>query len=149
MKKQIAEIVKLLADLVDSQPESMVIKSIDEEQRTFTAVVLEPLDPSEVEKGDLHNDFYTAEEVEKGHDSFNEHCMQPNVCHEINVDVSECEILKSFILPVPAVIGEQDVKAGSWIQVWKIHNDTLWEGCKDGTFNAFSIGCSAEIEDLE
>lgn len=128
---------------------SIVMKKVDEEQRTITAVVLEPNPLEEGQTNDLHNDYYTAEEVAKACESFNKHSRQANLEHEINVTEEVCEIVKSFILPVPAKIGDQDVKEGTWIQVWKIHNDELWQMVKDGSFTGFSIGCVADVEVIE
>ena len=128
---------------------TVLLKKVDTEERTITAVVLEPNPIEDGETNDLHNDYYTAEEVEKACKSFNEYCNTPNLEHELNVSKEVCEILKSFILPVPAKIGSQDVKEGSWIQVWKIHNDELWDMVKDGSFTGFSIGCVANIQEIE
>jgi len=127
----------------------MLLKSVDTEERTITAVVLEPNDPAAGATEDLHNDYYTAEEVAKACESFNQHCWQPNVEHAVQVDKETAEILHSFIVPVPARIGEQNVKAGTWIQVWKLHDDALWSAVKEGGLTGFSIACSASYEDLE
>jgi hypothetical protein len=128
---------------------TILLKKVDAEERTITAVVLEPNPVEAGETNDLHNDYYTAEEVAKACESFNTYSNRPNLEHELNVTEEVCEILKSFILPVPAKIGDQDVKEGSWIQVWKIHNDELWQMVKDGSFTGFSIGCVADVEEIE
>lgn len=127
----------------------MLLKKVNEEEQTITAVVLEPNPVEDGVTSDLHNDFYSAEEVKKACENFNEHCFQPNIEHELNVTKEVTEILESFILPVPARIGDQEVKKGSWLQVWKIHDPTLWELVKSGAFTGFSIGCTAEVEDVE
>lgn len=126
----------------------MVLKKVDSEEMTITAVVLEPNPLEDGVTNDLHNDYYTAEEVAKACASFNEHCKQPNLEHEVNVSKEVCEIVESFILPVAAMIGDQPVKKGSWIQVWKINDNDLWQAVKDGDFTGFSIGCQAEVTEI-
>ena len=127
----------------------MLLKKVDNEERTITAVVLEPNPIEDGETSDLHNDYYTAGEVRKACENFNQHCWTPNIEHEVNVSSDIAEIVESFVIPVPARIGDQDVKKGSWLQVWKIHSDELWELVKAGEFTGFSIGCQAEVEEIE
>lgn len=140
-------IKQFVTKLLDQQ-NKMLIKKVNEEERTITAVVLEPNPIEEDSTNDLQNDYYSAEEVMKACANFNEHCWQPNIEHEINVTKEVTEILESFVLPVPARIGEQEVKKGSWLMVWKIHDEKLWELVKSGVFTGFSIGCSAEVEEV-
>ena len=63
----------------------MLLKKVDSEEMTITAVVLEPNPLEDGTTNDLHNDYYTAEEVAKACASFNEHCKQPNLEHEVKV----------------------------------------------------------------
>lgn len=140
-------IKQLISKLIGDK--TVVIKKVDEEERTIAAVVLEPNPVEEGQTNDLHNDYYTAEEVAKACESFNTFCNKANLEHELTVSEEICEIVKSFILPVPAKIGNQEVKEGSWIQVWKIHNDDLWQMVKNGDFTGFSIGCQANVEEIE
>jgi len=138
---------ELITKLLEQQSK-MLIKKVNEEEMTITAVVLEPNPVEKDTTNDLQGDFYSAEEVSKACESFNQHCWQPNIEHEVNVTKEVTEIIESFILPVPARIGDQEVCKGSWIQVWKINDPTLWELVKKGTFTGFSIGCSAEVEEV-
>jgi len=141
----------MLSKLIKKYKErnKMILKQLDQEERTITAVVLEPNPVEEGVTNDLHNDYYTAEEVKKACESFNTYCWQPNIEHEVNVTKEVAEIVESFVLPVPASIGDQEVKKGTWIQVWKIHDDELWDMVKDGGFTGFSIGCTALVEEIE
>jgi hypothetical protein len=119
----------------------MVYKQFQEDEQLVLGVVLQP----EVE--DLHKDIYSAEEIAKAAKSFDEHCNQGNLEHMINTD--DLEVTKSFILPVDAVIGEQEVSEGSWVMEMKVHSEDLWQSVKDGNFTGFSVGCGAYHEDLE
>ena len=117
------------------------MKKVDSEQRKILGVVLEP------DSFDLHNDIYSAEEVRKACENYNTNCLRGNVEHLVNTD--KLAVVKSFILEVDATIGEQPVKAGSWLMEMKVNDDTLWDMVKSGDFTGFSIGGKAAIEDIE
>jgi len=40
---------------------------------------------------------------------------------------------------VPEILAKQKVNDGSWIGSYHIENDALWQDCKNGIFNGFSI----------
>lgn len=140
--KEAYEIIKAAIQSAEGE-KAVVMKKVDEEQRLVLGVVLEP------DAFDLHNDIYSIEEVAKACQNFNTFCMQGNVEHIINVGADSLAITKSFILPVEAMIGEQPVKAGSWVMEMKVANDTLWDMVKSGDFTGFSIGGKASVEDIE
>lgn len=130
----------------DSEPTVEVVKALDTEKRQALFVALEPQEGDLT--SDLHEDTYTAEEVEKARESFNTNCMQTNVGHLVMVDKSVAVILESYITPVEFMIEDKFIKKGTWLQRWQFANDTLWEGVKDGTFKGISIGCTANVEML-
>lgn len=142
----IEKLAALIEEYTTPKSHAMVLKSVDSEERRITAVVMSPRTK---DNPDLHNDFFTAEDIKKGCESFNQHCMQPNIEHLVNVGDEDCVIEESFILPVNATIGNQLVTKGSWVQVWKINAPDLWEAVKDGTFTGFSPGFSANVEDAD
>lgn len=147
MPNLIQQLKKLVAEYSAPQADTAIVfKSVDTEEQRITAVVMSPRDAS---NPDLHNDCFTADEIAKGCESFNTHCMRPNIEHVVDVSPEDCVIEESFILPVTATIGTQIVQKGSWIQVWKINAPDLWEAVKDGTFTGFSPGFSATVEDVE
>ena len=121
--------------------EDVVLKSVDEDQRLFLGVVLEP------EEFDLHKDIYSSEEIRKACESEREY-LQSNVQHSIQVDSTVMEVTKSFIQEVEATIGDQVVKAGTWLREAKIHNDSIWDCVKSGEFTGWSIGCTAKCDDV-
>ena len=124
-------------------PAPIQIQKVAAEEQRIIGVVLEP------EVNDLHNDIYSADEIRKAQESFNEHCMTPNLQHIANVGADSIVIEKSFILDVDAVIGDRPVKSGTWVQQWKINDSDLWDLCKDGSFTGFSVGCGGLFEDIE
>lgn len=125
----------------EEEDEKIVLKSVDEEHRLFLGVVLEP------EEYDLHKDIYSGEAVRKACE-LEQSYLQSNVQHVAQVDNSVVEVTKSFIQEVEATIGDQVIKAGTWLREAKIHNDSLWEAVKKGEFTGWSIGCTAQCDDV-
>ena len=135
-----ATFIDKVKDLISSE-EKVVLKSVDEDQRLFLGVVLEP------EEYDLHKDIYSEDAIRKACESEQEY-LQSNVQHTLQVGSDVMEVTKSFIQEVEATIGEQVVKAGTWLREAKINNDPLWESVKSGEFTGWSIGCSAKCDDV-
>lgn len=127
-------------DQEDTKDSDIIMKALNEEERLVLGVVLEP------EVYDLHEDIYSAEEVRKACINFNTNCMQANLGHEVNVD--SVNITKSFILEVDAMIGDQPVKAGSWLMEMHAPSDAIWKEIKEEGFTGYSIGGSGRVEDV-
>lgn len=122
-----------------------VIKSLNEEKRLATFVVLEPQEEDGLTT-DLHGDTYSADAVEQACHDFNTRCRKANLLHMLDTD--SYEFVESYILPVEAEINGKVIKAGSWLAVVKAKEDWIWQGIKDGTFNGLSIQCNAVYEDI-
>lgn len=119
-----------------------LVKSLDEEKRKATFVVLAP------DEFDLHGHTYSASEIEKAKDSFSDVCGRPNLAHMMMADEQDVSIVEDYIAPCDMTLGETTVSKGTWIQTWKFNNDSLWEGVKSGYWNGLSIKCSAWEEDI-
>ena len=123
-----------------------VTKSLDEEDRKALFVVLEP------DVVDLHGDTYTAVEVEKACENYNEHCRVANLFHQ--VETQEATVVQSFISPADFTLDNGvEVAKGTWLQWWKFPEtetgEALWQGVKSGDINGVSIGAMATAEELE
>lgn len=127
----------------EDHQEVTVAKSLDEDKRLFTAVVLRP----EVE--DAHGDIYSHDVVEKACHDYVEFCMNQNLQHMIDVEKQDVAVVESYISQADMTLGEGEVFKGDWIMTVKVHNDTVWDMCKAGDFTGFSVGCSAITETLE
>lgn len=123
-----------------------ITKSLNEEKRLATFVVLEPQDSLETTT-DLHGDTYSAECIEEACHNFNTVCRKANLFHMM--DTSSFEFVESYILPVSAEINGIIVQKGTWLAVIKAKEDWIWDGIKDGTFDGLSIQCMATYEDIE
>ena len=122
-----------------------VVKSLNEEKRRATFVVLEPQDEDGTTT-DLHTHWYSDEDVAEGCYSFNKYCKsKANIFHMIKTE--GYQFIESYILPGDSTIGETQVKKGTWVATIEVpderQHDWIWEGIKDGTFNGLSIQCDA------
>jgi len=117
-------------------------KSLDEEKRKATFVVLAP------DEVDLHGDTYSAETIEKACDDFRENCMRPNLAHLMMADNNTAVITESYIAPTDMDLNGVSIKKGSWLQTWKFNDDSIWEGVKSGYWNGLSVQCNGLVEDL-
>lgn len=118
-----------------------ITKALNEDLKQATFLVLAP------DEVDLHGDTYDADEVRKACHNFNQHCMVANLLHL--VETESFEFVESYIAPVSMVLGDQVIKAGSWLSVIQVHDDQIWSDIKDGSLCGVSVGCTAITENLE
>ena len=117
-----------------------VAKSVDEEKKIFTAVVLRP------NQVDAHGDVYDEDTVEKACWNYNSACRKANLQHLVQTDLAEP--IESYIAPTDFNLGEGAVQKGDWVMSMKIHDEDIWEMCKKGIFTGFSVGCKGKVESI-
>ena len=144
----IEEIKKALAEMLEplfKKEVARIEKSTNEVERKALFVVLAP------DEIDAHGDTYSAKEIEKGMQNFNKHCMKANLFHM--VETQEAEIEQSYTTPVDMYIGEKFITKGTWVQEWHFPEtevgEKLWKSVVSGEVNSVSIGCTANVEELE
>lgn len=120
-----------------------LMKSVDTDQRLFTAVVLRP------EVVDSHGDIYSHEVVKQACHDYVAHCMNSNLQHQFDLEKADMKIVESYIAPTDMSFDEGDVVKGDWVMVAKIENEELWKACKEGHFTGFSVGCNGMVEELD
>ncbi len=121
---------------------SNLMKSVDEDQRLFTAVVLRP------DVVDAHGDIYSSEVVKQACHDYNTYCRNTNLQHTYELTKSDMKVVESYIAPVDMTFEGGEVLNGDWIMVAKIESEDLWEACKEGSFTGFSVGCNGMVEEL-
>lgn len=127
-----------------------IVKSLNEEKRLATFLVLEPQD-EDLTTSDLHGDWYDADTVETACHDFNRFCRKANLFHL--VDTTTFEFVESYITETEMNLGGTFIKKGSWLA--KIHvNDSesgnlVWESIKSGEFNGLSVQCEGFVSDIE
>ena len=102
------------------------------------------MEPDEV---DLHGDITSAEEIRKACFNFNLYCQKPNLFHLSGTDTFD--FVESYIAPVDMQIGEQVIKAGTWLATVQVYDDTLWDCIKTVEVAGLSIGALATVEEIE
>lgn len=118
-----------------------IAKSADAVYKQALYVVLEP------DVVDFHGDIYDAETVMKACHNFNKsNTVKPNLYHI--ADTSGFDIVESFIAPVPMILNDNIIKAGTWLVNLQF-GDTLWTKVQAGEFSGVSIGAIAEYEEME
>ncbi len=130
----------------DNSRATPVVKSLNEEKKLATFIVLEPQDDDGMTT-DLHGDWYSADDVEEACYSFNRFCMKANLLHL--VDTTDFSFVESYISRTDMVLGDTFVKKGTWLATCYFEDDDLWAKVKDGTFDGLSIQALANTKPME
>ena len=129
---------------------ALIKKSLNEEKRLATFLVLEPQD-EDYTTSDLHGDWYDLDTVEDACHSFNRFCRKANLFHL--VDTTAFEFVESYITESDMLIGEEPIKKGSWLAKIYVNKsdvgDLVWESIKSGEFNGLSFQCEGFVSDIE
>ena len=129
---------------------ALIKKSLNEEKRLATFLVLEPQD-EDYTTSDLHGDWYDLDTVEDACHSFNRFCRKANLFHL--VDTTAFEFVESYITESDMLIGEEPIKKGSWLAKIYVNKsdvgDLVWESIKSGEFNGLSVQCEGLVSDIE
>ena len=139
--EELKRLLKLDDDQKVTPTTEDVVKSIDDDKRLFTALVLRP------NVVDAHGDIYDENTVEKACFGFNEYCGNANLQHL--VDTTSIVFVESYIEKSNYILGETEVFKGDWIATARIDNDEVWEMCKSGEFTGFSIAAACTVEALD
>jgi len=119
--------------VVEKKPQSIrLLKKRDEEQHLVYGIVMEP------GVADTYGDIASAVEIEKAMHSYAEKSRSIDVLH--NLKKAACFPVEMYIAPVDFTVGKETIKKGSWVQVTKINDNTVWdEGVKTGILAGYSI----------
>lgn len=120
---------------------------VNQEKRQVTGVMI--LANFEIYRKDdqlgEHWVIFRPNEIEKIRNKFFAQGYNVNTNVQHKVMVKGATLVESYIVDsknpraagVPEALGE--VPDGSWIGTYKIENEALWQDCKNGTFNGFSV----------
>lgn len=106
------------------------------DERYVLGIVLEP------ETRDSQGDIYSADEVRKACHNYMAEYRGCGYMHQKDIS-DKVSILENYIAPCDFTVGEESVKAGTWLQAFRINDDALWKQCKNGDLTGLSIGGSA------
>lgn len=103
----------------------------DAEKRLVYGIVLEP------DTEDTQGDIISAGEIEKAAHRF---LVASRTVGDSHRKPAGAQVVESYIAPVALTLGEQAVKAGSWVMAVKIADEKIWNAVQEGEYTGFSIG---------
>lgn len=130
-----------------STKKSLITKSLNDEKRLATFVVLEPQSDDGMTT-DLHGDYYDEETILDACIQFNKslNLRKGKLLHM--VETEGYSFIESYVTLADMEVNGQVIKKGTWIQTIFAEADWIWEGIKDGTFNGLSVECMGTVEEI-
>lgn len=125
---------------------ALINKSLDNEKRLATFVVLEPQNIENVSDG--HGDFYDEETILDACIQFNKSLNERKGTLYHMVDTEGYSFVESYVTLADMDIDGQIIRKGTWLQTIYVSSDWIWNGIKDGTFNGLSVECIGTVEDI-
>ncbi|WP_294742052.1 XkdF-like putative serine protease domain-containing protein [uncultured Exiguobacterium sp.] len=108
----------------------------DDAQQIVYGIVYEPL------VKDAHDDYMTAEEIEKAAHIFLKDYRQIDKQHDFTSQVGD--VIESYIAPADFELGGETVTKGTWVMAVKVA-DEVWSGIQKGEFTGFSLAGMGEV----
>jgi hypothetical protein len=124
----------------------LIKKSLNEEQRLATFIVLEPQDPDGT-TSDLHGDWYSEEEVHKASVSFNRFCKKANLLHMVETNGFSFD--ESYVTLAEMTIEGEVIKKGTWVATVFCEDEDIWTAVKEGTLCGLSIQAMANVHTIK
>jgi hypothetical protein len=113
----------------------------NDDEQTVTAAALVP------DRLDHQGDFLREETIRDLADGYAERVANgdayPGVMHAV-FPSEGIELAESRVLDSAETVGEKDLPAGSWVQRYRITDDTLWSLVKEDVLSGVSIGGTAK-----
>jgi len=109
------------------------VDKADEERRIVFGVVLEP------DSVDAQGDTISAEEIERAAHIWLAKYQERGLMHRKLVN-DEVEIYESYLAPQDMSVAGRSVKKGTWLLMYHILSDKMWEDVKTGKLTGFSMG---------
>ncbi|MFO6495020.1 MULTISPECIES: XkdF-like putative serine protease domain-containing protein [Bacillus] len=120
------------------QKEVKLIAKAEDEKKLVYGVVYEP------NVIDAHQDFMTAEEIQKAAHGFLKDARKIDKDHNFQGGVGE--VVESYIAPADFEVNGETIAKGSWVLVTKAC-DEVWEQIKKGEITGYSMAGTAETLD--
>lgn len=123
------------ADTPNFEKEVRTIAKADDPQQLVYGVVYEP----DVE--DAHEDYMTAEAIEKAAHGFMENYQNIDKQHDFETQAGK--VVESYIAPADISIGDEVITKGTWVLVTKASNE-MWESIQKGEYTGYSLAGTAQ-----
>lgn len=117
------------------------ILKVDDEKRLVTGIVYEP------DVLDAHDEFMTADEIEKSAHQFLKDYR--NIDKQHDFVGGQADVVESWIAKEAGKLGEQDIQKGTWLLSVHVPDDDTWSEIKKGELTGFSMGGVGERVAIE
>lgn len=118
----------------------VLVNKEDSAEKLVYGVVYEP------DSIDAHEDFMTAEEIEKAAHTFMKDYRNLDKQHDFVPGAGE--VVESYVAPDDFTVGGETIKKGSWVLVTKA-TDEVWEAIQKGEITGYSMAGTAEAIEVE
>lgn len=108
------------------------ILKVDDDKRIVTGIVYEP------DALDAHDEFMTADEIEKSAHQFLKDYR--NVDKQHDFVGGQADVVESWIAKEAGKLGDQDIQKGTWLLSVHVPDDDTWAEIKKGELTGFSMG---------
>lgn len=109
------------------------VRKGDSDAQIVFGIVLEP------DEVDAQKDTISAEEIEQAAHRWLAKYQDKGLMHERLVN-SKIELYESYIAPSGLTIGGKKVKKGTWLLMYHVLDNDLWQKIKSGELTGFSMG---------
>ncbi|MGG3801784.1 XkdF-like putative serine protease domain-containing protein [Metabacillus fastidiosus] len=123
------------ADKPTFEKEVKIITKADDTQQLVYGIVYEP------DTIDAHEDFMTAEEIEKAAHQFLKDARNMDTQHDFVAGAGE--VVESYVAPADFEIDGETILKGSWVLVTKA-TEEVWEQIQKGEITGYSMAGTAE-----
>jgi DNA adenine methylase len=120
-------------DEVEKVVRLLPVEKAEEEERIVFGVVLEP---NEV---DAQGDTISEDEIRQTAHEWLAKYQNRGLMHRKLVN-GKVRIYESYIAPANLTIGGQKVKKGTWLLMYHVPDDEIWQQVKSGKLRGFSMG---------
>lgn len=111
---------------------SIPILKVEDEKRIVTGIVYEP------DVLDAHDEFMTAEEIEKSAHQFLKDYR--NIDKQHDFVAGQADVVESWITKEAGKLGDQEIQKGTWLMSVHVPDDDTWGEIKKGELTGFSMG---------
>jgi hypothetical protein len=117
---------------------SRIVKADDAAQIAYGVV----LEPCTADNPDAQGDWYTATDIAKAAHGFMARLAKSDAGADLMHEGEELvgTVVESFIAPADMTLGDQVVKAGSWVAGVHYPDPEIWALVAKGELAAFSVG---------
>lgn len=129
------------AESIPTFEKSIPILKVDEDQQIVTGIVYEP------DVLDAHDEFMTADEIEKSAHQFLKDYR--NIDKQHDFVAGQAEVVESWIAKEAGTLGDQDIKKGTWMMSVHVADEDTWNEIKKGELTGFSMGGVGERVEIE